>query len=53
MSTDILTASTVPMSYDIDTGQFTFYSEDFDLIGEHDFTIAAHLSNYPSIGTAA
>lgn len=29
------------MSYDAETREFTLYSEDWDLIGDHEFTVKA------------
>ena len=35
------------MSYDMSTRSFAFYSEDFNLIGDHEFSIEAYLTEYP------
>ena len=43
---------TVPMKYDTATRTYSFYSEDFSLIGFHIFTLEAHLTNYPVTATA-
>ena len=48
-----ITAASTPVKYDTLTRTFTIYSEDFALIGAQPFTIAAHLTDYPSIATAA
>ena len=34
------------MSYDQDTRTFTFYSEDWGLIGDHAFTVKAYFDHY-------
>ena len=34
------------MSYDMSTRGFSFYSEDFNLIGDHEFSIEAYLTEY-------
>ena len=44
---------TDPMKYDTLTRTYTFYSEDFDLIGSQIFTLGAHLTDYPVTKTAA
>ena len=40
------------MSYDSVTRTFSFYSEDYDLIGSHQFTLEAHLTEYPVTATS-
>jgi len=45
--------STDPMKYDSLTRTYTFYSEDFGLIGSQPFTLEAHLTLYPVTKTAA
>ena len=35
------------MSYDQATRTYSFYSEDDGLVGDHPFTLAAHLTDYP------
>ena len=42
---------TEPMKYDTDTRTFSFYSEDTNLLGDHEFTISAFLTEYPVIET--
>ena len=43
---------TVPMEYDTASRTYSFYSEDFGLIGAQTFTLEAHLTNYPVTATA-
>ena len=45
--------STDPMNYDSLTRTYTFYSEDFGLIGSQPFTLEAHLTDYPVTKTVA
>ena len=40
-----------PMKYDTSSRQFTFFSDDVNLVGTHDFSITAHLSSYPAMKT--
>ena len=40
-----------PMTHDSASRAFTFYSEDFDLIGPQEFAVEAHLTNYPTLST--
>ena len=43
---------TEPMKYDTASRTYSFYSEDFGLIGAQTFTLEAHLTNYPVTATA-
>ena len=47
----VLTPLSIPMSYDSDSMTFKIYSELLDLIGDHQLTLSAHLTDYPSIAT--
>ena len=38
-----------PMAYDATTQTFTIYSENFELIGTHSITLAAHLTQYTEV----
>ena len=48
---NIVDADSSPMKYDTSSRQFTFFSDDVNLVGTHDFSITAHLSSYPAIET--
>ena len=41
----------MPMSYDTSSLQFTFYSMDSNLAGQFEFSLAAHLKDYPTNAT--
>ena len=49
----VLDETSLPMSYDDASRSFTFYSEDFSLIGSHVFTIEAFLTSHPTMATLA
>ena len=44
--------ATGPMTYDSATRTYSFYSEDYSLIGTQTFTLEAHLTNFPVTATA-
>ena len=44
--------TTSPVTYDTATRSFSVYSEDFDLIDAHPFTIHAFLTDHPTTATA-
>ena len=44
---------TAPMSFDTATRTYTFYSEDYGLIGIQPYTLEAHLTDYPVTATVA
>ena len=44
-------ANSSPMKYETTSRQFTFFSDDVNLVGTHDFSITAYLSSYPAIKT--
>ena len=48
------TTTSTPMAYDTATASRTFliYSEDFSLVGDRTFTVAAYLSTYPNSMTS-
>ena len=46
-----ITSSSSPMSHDNASRAFSFYSEDFGLIGSHTFTIEAFLTDYTTVAT--
>ena len=45
----VIDDTSTPMTYD--SGNYLFYSEDFDLIGLQTFTLEAYLTNYPANAT--
>ena len=49
---NVIDMTTNPMKYDTLTRTYTFYSEDFALIGSQPFTLEAHLTDYPVTKTA-
>ena len=47
----IINSASTPMSYELNSRGFTFYSEDFNLIGDHEFSIEAYLTEHPDMKT--
>lgn len=49
----VIDMTTDPMKYDTLTRTYTFYSEDFGLIGSQPFTLETQLTDYPVTKTVA
>ena len=41
------------MAYESATKTFTFYSEDFNMLGDNKILISAHLTDYPSMTSSS